>query len=148
MQVSLTHRTKFCEVKSSLSVRVMSKFVSLQALQFTVTKYAANLIVSSLRVSFSLRWHHTSLRGSAQSLKFKTALTLAFTSTFSVVKEITFSPLCISRVPDQNGVSQAWYVVEIHHSGQEPSKNFVGWTLANFLSPLLWELLVITAVVI
>ena len=27
-----------------------------------------------------------------------------------------------SRVPDQNGVSQAWYIVEIHHSGQEPSK--------------------------
>ena len=27
----------------------------------------------------------------------------------------------ISRVPDQNGVSQAWYIVEIHHSGQKPS---------------------------
>ena len=27
-----------------------------------------------------------------------------------------------SRVPDQNGVSQAWYIVEIHHSGREPSK--------------------------
>ena len=27
----------------------------------------------------------------------------------------------ISKVPDQNGVSQAWYIVEIHHSGQEPS---------------------------
>ena len=26
----------------------------------------------------------------------------------------------ISRVPDQNGVSQA-YVVEIHHSGRKPS---------------------------
>ena len=24
-----------------------------------------------------------------------------------------------SRVPDQNGVSQAWYIVEIHHSGGE-----------------------------
>ena len=24
-----------------------------------------------------------------------------------------------SRVPDQNGVSQARYIVEIHHSGQE-----------------------------
>ena len=27
----------------------------------------------------------------------------------------------ISRVPDQNGVSQAWYIVEIHHSSQTPS---------------------------
>ena len=27
----------------------------------------------------------------------------------------------ISRVPDQNGTSQAWYIVEMHHSGREPS---------------------------
>ena len=27
----------------------------------------------------------------------------------------------ISRVPEQNGVSQAWYIVEIHHSGRKPS---------------------------
>ena len=27
----------------------------------------------------------------------------------------------ISRVPDQNGVSQAWYIEEIHHSGWKPS---------------------------
>ena len=27
----------------------------------------------------------------------------------------------ISRVPDQNGVCQAWYIVEIHHSGWKPS---------------------------
>ena len=27
-----------------------------------------------------------------------------------------------SRVPDQNGVSQAWYIVEIHQSGRQPSK--------------------------
>ena len=26
----------------------------------------------------------------------------------------------ISRVPDQNGVSQAWCIVEIHHSGGKP----------------------------
>ena len=25
------------------------------------------------------------------------------------------------RVSDQNGVSQAWYIVEIHHSGRKPS---------------------------
>ena len=30
-------------------------------------------------------------------------------------------PRDITRVPDQNGVSQAWYIVEIHHSGREPS---------------------------
>ena len=29
----------------------------------------------------------------------------------------------ISRVSDQNGVSQAWYIVEKHHSGWEPSIN-------------------------
>ena len=27
-----------------------------------------------------------------------------------------------SRVPDQNGISQACYIVEIHHSGLKPSK--------------------------
>ena len=27
----------------------------------------------------------------------------------------------ISKVPGQNGVSQAWYIVEIHHSGRKPS---------------------------
>ena len=27
----------------------------------------------------------------------------------------------ISRVPNQNGVSQAWCIVQIHHSGREPS---------------------------
>ena len=27
----------------------------------------------------------------------------------------------ISRVLDQNGVSQAWYIVEIHHSARKPS---------------------------
>ena len=28
---------------------------------------------------------------------------------------------CISRVPDQNDVSQARHIVEIHHSGRKPS---------------------------
>ena len=27
-----------------------------------------------------------------------------------------------SKVPDQNGVSQAWYIAEVQHSGREPSK--------------------------
>ena len=27
---------------------------------------------------------------------------------------------CMSRVPDQNGVSQAWYIVQIHPSGWKP----------------------------
>ena len=27
----------------------------------------------------------------------------------------------ISRVPEQNGVSQAWYIVKIYHSGWKPS---------------------------
>ena len=36
----------------------------------------------------------------------------------------------ISRVPDQNGVSQAWYVAELHHSGQKPSKfSFWSWII-------------------
>ena len=50
---------------------------------------------------------------------------------WSVVETVTLS-LCvpwasisnIPRVPNQNGVSQAWYIAEIHHSGREPS-NFV-----------------------
>ena len=28
----------------------------------------------------------------------------------------------IARVPEQNGISEACYIVEIHHSGTEPSK--------------------------
>ena len=35
----------------------------------------------------------------------------------------------LSRVPDQNGVARAWYIVEIHHSGQEPSLCFPSSTL-------------------
>ena len=31
----------------------------------------------------------------------------------------------ISRVPEQNGVSQASYVVDIHHSGREPSRGIL-----------------------
>ena len=27
---------------------------------------------------------------------------------------------CILRVPSQNGLSQAWYIAEIHHSGRKP----------------------------
>ena len=30
-------------------------------------------------------------------------------------------------VPDQNGVSQAWYIVEIHHSGRKPSIWSCSW---------------------
>ena len=33
----------------------------------------------------------------------------------------TLWPSCISMVPDQSGVCQAWYILEIHHSGREPS---------------------------
>ena len=29
--------------------------------------------------------------------------------------------VCISRVPDQNGVSLLYIILEIHHSGREPS---------------------------
>ena len=33
--------------------------------------------------------------------------------------------VCMLRVPDQNGVSQTWYIVEIHRSGREPSMSDV-----------------------
>ena len=41
-----------------------------------------------------------------------------------------------SRVPDQNGVSQAWYIVQIHHSGWKPSK----WVTNAYIPPynMLW----------
>ena len=29
--------------------------------------------------------------------------------------------MCISRVPDQNGVSVLYIMLEIHHTGREPS---------------------------
>ena len=35
--------------------------------------------------------------------------------------ETAFAFECISRVPDQSGISQACYIVEIYHSGLEPS---------------------------
>ena len=38
-----------------------------------------------------------------------------------VKTEEKITNLNISRVPDQTGVSQAWYIAEIHHSGREPS---------------------------
>ena len=45
-----------------------------------------------------------------------------------------------SRVPDQNGVSQAWYIVEIHHSGRKPSKYEIGfmWSCLSTLVSL-WK---------
>ena len=36
--------------------------------------------------------------------------------------EQTHFPWKILRVPNQNGVSQAWYILEIYHSGWKPSK--------------------------
>ena len=43
----------------------------------------------------------------------------------------------ISRVPDQNGVSQAWHIVEIHYSGWKPSiwfwNNLVWRSWCNFV---------------
>ena len=36
--------------------------------------------------------------------------------------------LKITRVPDQNGVSQAWYIVEIHDSGQKRLINGSGYS--------------------
>ena len=32
----------------------------------------------------------------------------------------TLACSCILRVTDRNGVSQTWYIVEVHHSGQKP----------------------------
>ena len=46
------------------------------------------------------------------------------TNDFSVTQSmnLSFAVLkCISRVPNQNGVSQAWCIVQIHHSGRKPS---------------------------
>ena len=43
-----------------------------------------------------------------------------FNTSFDSV-DLYFKVINISRVPDQNGVSEAWYIVEIHHSGREPS---------------------------
>ena len=34
-----------------------------------------------------------------------------------------FSLYNISMVPDQNGISQACYIIKIYHSGPEPSIN-------------------------
>ena len=33
----------------------------------------------------------------------------------------------IMRVSDQNGISQACYIVEIYHSGPEPSISFINY---------------------
>ena len=41
----------------------------------------------------------------------------------------------ILSVPDQNGVSQAWYIVQIHHSGQKPLI-YTQWKSFNFSNQL------------
>ena len=48
---------------------------------------------------------------------------------------------CISRVPDQNGVSQARYIVEIHHSGRKPLiyKHTVNTQFADRPCQCLWR---------
>ena len=38
------------------------------------------------------------------------------------------------RVPNQNGVSQAWYIVAIYHSGRKPLKCLFKSTLFRLLS--------------
>ena len=38
-----------------------------------------------------------------------------------LLRHCIYNHLNNSRVPDQNGVSQAWYIVETQHSGREPS---------------------------
>ena len=40
---------------------------------------------------------------------------------FAIVSKHSYN---ISRVPSQNGVSQAWHTVKIHHSGREPSISY------------------------
>ena len=37
-----------------------------------------------------------------------------------------FHHCCILRIPDQNGINQACYIVEIHHSGMKRSICFCG----------------------
>ena len=37
-------------------------------------------------------------------------------------RSLSFSYLCKSRVPNQNGVSLLYIMLETHHSDQEPSK--------------------------
>ena len=36
------------------------------------------------------------------------------------------------RVTDQNGISQAWYIVEIYHSGREPSNYLKNGSVQTF----------------
>ena len=49
------------------------------------------------------------------------AKTCAVIQLWSCMKQLGALVGCLSRVPDQNGVPQAWYIVELHHSGREPS---------------------------
>ena len=44
------------------------------------------------------------------------------------------------RVPDQNGVSQAWYTAEIHHSGWQPSTYKVISLVVKVFSAYNWGL--------
>ena len=60
--------------------------------------------------------------------------TVAKTLTWTVCANFSTKFFCtshISRVPDQNanGVSQAWYIVEIHQSGRKPSIYKHHWLL-------------------
>ena len=57
----------------------------------------------------------------AKALFLENLLTQQLISVFKKWTLVKINSSDISRVPDQNGVSQARYIVEIHHSGWEPS---------------------------
>ena len=52
----------------------------------------------------------------------------------------TRSILYVSRVSNQNGVSQAWHIVKIHHSGRKPSISNTDYTWTWACSETQWKL--------
>ena len=58
---------------------------------------------------------------SAEVCPVTTVVFLAISSESPVEKCLHFKRFNISRIPDQNGISQAYYILEIHNSGREPS---------------------------
>ena len=97
--------------------------------QVSVRVVYAHLLVTSAQV----RGYNLSLCHTEKTLRFEEIMQHIPSD------ETGWDTVCISRVPDQNGVSQAWYLVEIHHSGWKPSilacVSLAAYCLSLFLDP-------------
>ena len=89
--------------------------------------YQACIILSSCKVHQHLHWPVVKREDIPSRVSTSSPLKPHF-------RQCLFTALTrSSRVPDQNGVSQAWYIVEIYHSGPKPLSSTQGITYNSLL---------------